>query len=195
MRKVTGKKEMYTGKGDGGRTSLLGKQKVSKGSHRIELLGEMDEFSSALGLARALSDVEACRTILLAVQRDVYNLMAELAAAGKVDGSGKSLDAERVKWLESQITRMTSTVKIPDGFIVPGDSPASAAMDLARTVARRVERRVVHQVDRGRKVNPLVLSYLNRVSSLLFALELCELDAKMVKPTQAKEITDKEVKK
>jgi len=58
MRRVTGKKEMYTGKGDGGRTSLLGKQKVSKGSHRIDLLGELDEFSSALGLARALSDVK-----------------------------------------------------------------------------------------------------------------------------------------
>ena len=154
MRRVTGKKEMYTGKGDGGRTSLLGKQKVSKGSHRIDLLGELDEFTSALGLARAHSELEASRSILLAVQRDVYVLMAELAATGKAEGSGEGLDAERVKWLESQISRMTATVKTPDGFIVPGDTPAGAALDLARTVARRVERRVVRQSDRGHKVNP-----------------------------------------
>jgi cob(I)alamin adenosyltransferase len=195
MRRVTGKKEMYTGKGDGGRTSLLGKQKVSKGSRRIDLLGELDEFTSALGLARAHSELEASRTILLAVQRDVYVLMAGLATTGKAEASATALDAERVKWLESQISRMTATVKTPDGFIVPGDTPAGAAMDLARTVARRVERRVVRQVDRGHKVNPIILSYLNRVSSLLFALELCELDAKTVKPTRARETNEKEVRK
>jgi cob(I)alamin adenosyltransferase len=195
MRRVTGKKEMYTGKGDGGRTSLLGKQKVSKGSRRIDLLGELDEFTSALGLARAHSELEASRTILLAVQRDVYVLMAGLATTGKAEASATALDAERVKWLESQISRMTATVKTPDGFIVPGDTPAGAAMDLARTIARRVERRVVRQVDRGHKVNPIILSYLNRVSSLLFALELCELDAKTVKPTRARETNEKEVRK
>jgi cob(I)alamin adenosyltransferase len=195
MRRVTGKKEIYTGKGDGGRTSLLGKQKVSKGGHRIDLLGELDEFTSALGLARAHSDLEDSRSILLAVQRDVYVLMAELATTGKAEGSGNGLDGERVKWLELQISRMTATVKTPDGFIVPGDTPAGAAMDLARTVARRVERRVVRQVDRGHKVDPVILSYLNRVSSLLFALELCELDAKTVKPTRAREINGKEVRK
>jgi cob(I)alamin adenosyltransferase len=195
MRRVTGKKEMYTGKGDGGRTSLLGKQKVSKGSRRIDLLGELDEFTSALGLARAHSELEASRTILLAVQRDVYVVMAGLATTGKSEGSSTGLDAERVKWLESQISRMTATVKTPDGFIVPGDTPAGAAMDLARTIARRVERRVVRQVDRGHKVNPIILSYLNRVSSLLFALELCELDAKTVKPTRARETNEKEVRK
>jgi cob(I)alamin adenosyltransferase len=195
MRRVTGKKEMYTGKGDGGRTSLLGKQKVSKGSRRIDLLGELDEFTSALGLARAHSELEASRTILLAVQRDVYVVMAGLATTGKAEASATALDAERVKWLESQISRMTATVKTPDGFIVPGDTPAGAAMDLARTIARRVERRVVRQVDRGHKVNPIILSYLNRVSSLLFALELCELDAKTVKPTRARETNEKEVRK
>jgi cob(I)alamin adenosyltransferase len=195
MRRVTGKKEMYTGKGDGGRTSLLGKQKVSKGSHRIEVLGELDELSSTLGLARALTEVEASRSILLAVQRDIYILMAELAATSKTNSTGKSLDAERVKWLESQITRMTATIKTPDGFIVPGDTPASAALDVARTVARRVERRVVHQVDRGHKISPVMLSYLNRVSSLLFALELIELETRAIKPTRAKGISDKKAKK
>jgi cob(I)alamin adenosyltransferase len=186
---------MYTGKGDGGRTSLLGKQKVSKGSHRIDLLGELDEFSSALGLARALSDVETSRSTLLAIQRDVYILMAEMAVTGKTETSVKSLDAGRVKWLESQITRLTTAVKSPDGFIVPGDTPAGAALDVARTVARRVERRVVRQVDRGHKVSQVVLSYLNRVSSLLFVLELCELDAREVKPTRARENTEEKVKK
>jgi cob(I)alamin adenosyltransferase len=195
MRRVTGKKEMYTGKGDGGRTSLLGKQKVSKGSHRIDLLGELDEFSSALGLARAHSELETSRSILLAIQRDVYVLMTGLATTAKAEKSAKTMDAERVQWLESQITRLTAALKTPDGFIIPGDTPAGAAMDLARTVARRVERRVVHQVDRGHKISQVILSYLNRVSSLLFVLELCELDAKTIKPTRAKQTTTEEAGK
>ena len=186
MRRVTDKQTMYTGKGDGGRTGLLGKQNISKGSHRIDVLGELDELSASLGLARALTDLEDDRTILLAIQRDVYVLMSELAASGKSSGKGTKLDAERVTWLESQIDRLAGRSKKPDGFIVAGDSPASAALDVARTVARRVERHVVRQMDRGRKISGVALSYLNRVSSLLYVLELHELKAQAIKPTPAK---------
>ena len=186
MRRVTGKQQIYTGKGDGGRTGLLGKQKISKGSHRIDILGELDEFSASLGLARALTDQETSKTILIAVQRDVYVLMSELAATGKATREVKKLDADRVTWLESQIERLAARSKAPQGFIVPGDSPAGAALDFARTVARRVERRVVRQMDRGRKVSGVVMCYLNRVSSLLYVLELHDLKAQAVKPTAAK---------
>jgi cob(I)alamin adenosyltransferase len=186
MRRVTEKQQMYTGKGDGGRTRLLGKQNVSKGSHRIDVLGELDEFSASLGLARALSDQETSKTILLVIQRDIYVLMSELAASGKKARETMKLDAERVTWLESQIERLAARSKKPAGFIVPGDSPASAALDVARTVARRVERAVVRQTDRGRKISGVVLSYLNRVSSLLYTLELHDLSARAIKPTAAK---------
>lgn len=186
MKRVTEKQHMYTGQGDGGRTSLLGKQNVSKGSHRIDVLGELDEFSASLGLARALTDQEESKTILLAIQRDIYVLMSELAASGKKTRDIQKLDAERVTWLEVQIERLAGRSKKPAGFIVPGDSPASGAMDVARTVARRVERHVVRQTDRGRKISGVVLSYLNRVSSLLYTLELHELNARAIKPTPAK---------
>lgn len=186
MRRVTEKQQMYTGKGDGGRTGLLGKQKISKGSHRIDILGELDEFSASLGLARAMSDQAESKTILLAIQRDIYVLMSELASSGKSTRDIKKLDAERVTWLESQIDHLAVRSKKLEGFIVPGDSPAGAALDVARTVARRVERAVVRQMDRGRKIDGVVLSYLNRVSSLLYVLELHELGAQAVKPTTAK---------
>ena len=113
MRRVTGKKEMYTGKGDGGRTSLLSKRTVSKGSHRIDILGELDEFSASLGMARALTDQADSRSILLAVQRDVYVLMGELASSGKVTKQAKKLEGERVTWLESQIDRLAVGSKMP----------------------------------------------------------------------------------
>jgi len=187
MRRVTGKQQMYTGEGDGGRTGLVGKQQVSKGSRRIDVIGELDELSAALGMARAVAGQELTRTILITIQRDIYSLMASLAVAGKADKNASNLDPDRVTWLEEQIDVVVARTKLPKGFIVPGDAPGGAALDFARTVARRVERRVVHQVDRGRKVAPAILSYLNRVSSLLFALELYELETQSIKPTLAKQ--------
>lgn len=186
MKRVTNRQTLYSGKGDGGRTSLLGKHNVSKGSHRIELLGELDELSAALGLARAFSDQAATKAVLLELQRDIYVVMAELAATGKKAGEIKPLDGERVAWLESHIDRLSARTKPPKGFILPGDNQAGAALDVARAVSRRVERRVVREMDRGRKVSSIILSYLNRISSLLYALELHELDAQAVKPTAAK---------
>jgi cob(I)alamin adenosyltransferase len=193
MRQVTEKQQMYTGKGDGGRTGLLGKQNVSKGSRKLDVLGELDELTASLGLARALVDQGDCKAILLAIQKDIYVLMSELAASGKAVKSAKKLDAERVTWLESQIDRLAARSKVPKGFIVPGDTLASAALDVARTIARRAERRVVHQMDRGQKVSGVVLSYLNRLSSLLYTLELFELNAQAVKPTAAKQSKEKDV--
>ncbi len=186
MRRVTGKPALYSGSGDGGRTGLVGKQQVSKGSRRIDVIGELDELSAALGMARAFAGQELTRTILVEIQRDIYVLMASLAVAGKADKHSSTLDPSRVNWLEEQIDVVAARTKLPKGFIIPGDAPGGGTLDFARTVARRVERRVVHQVDRGRKVAPDILCYLNRVSSLLFALELYELETHSIKPTMAK---------
>ncbi len=177
---------MYTGEGDGGRTGLVGKQKVSKGSHRIDVIGELDELTSALGMARATVGQELTRTILTSIQQDIYMLMASLAVAGKAGKDAPRLDPLRVTWLEEQIDVVAARTKLPKGFIIPGDAPGGASLDFARTVARRVERRVVRQVDRGRKIAPASLSYLNRLSSLLFVLELYELETQSIKPTLAK---------
>jgi cob(I)alamin adenosyltransferase len=186
MKKSSGKRAFYTGSGDGGRTGLLGKQKVSKGSHRIDVIGELDELSAALGLARSAAGQDLTRKILIAVQRDAYVLMAALAVAGKLEKDTTGLAPERVSWLEEQIDILVERTKLPQGFILPGDTPGGAALDFARAIARRVERRIVRQADRGRKVDPAILSYLNRLSSLLFVLELYELETQSIKPTLAK---------
>ena len=186
MRRVTGKPQMYTGGGDSGRTNLVGKKQVSKGSHRIDVLGELDELSAALGMARAAAGQELTRTILASIQQDIYMLMASLAVAGKAKDDPR-LDPARVTWLEEQIDVVAARTKVPKGFIIPGDAAGGAALDFARTVARRVERRVVRQVDRGRKIAQASLSYLNRLSSLLFVLELYELETQSIKPTLAKQ--------
>jgi cob(I)alamin adenosyltransferase len=79
-----------------------------------------------------------------------------------------------VKWLETQTDALSETVPMPREFILPGETPSSAAMSLARTVVRRAERRVAELFQQGRLENPHLLAYLNRLSSLCFALELLE---------------------
>ncbi len=84
------------------------------------------------------------------------------------------IDPERIRWLESQIDLVAALAPIPAEFILPGDSPAGAALSLARTIVRRAERRLAELIDKGELENQVLLQYLNRLSSLCFALELLE---------------------
>src|SRR5512140_3082119 len=151
----------YTRGGDDGTTGLLGKGRVPKSDARIEALGTLDEASAAMGLARSLARDERCGPLLLQAQRDLYQLMAEAAATPETAGQFH-FDPGRVEWLEQQIDGLEKTVRVPDEFIVPGDSVAGAAMSVARAAARRAERRLVELVARDGSVNPALQSYLNR---------------------------------
>jgi cob(I)alamin adenosyltransferase len=91
-----------------------------------------------------------------------------------------------VQWLESQAEAVSAILPIPKGFILPGDSPGAAAMSLARTIVRRAERRVAGLLDQGEIENQILLQYLNRLSSLCFALELLENQQAGQKTTLAK---------
>ena len=86
----------------------------------------------------------------------------------------RRIDPARVEWLEAQIERIGRLAPLQQEFILPGDSPAGAALSLARTVVRRGERRVAELAAKGEVTNPILLPYLNRLSSLCFALELLE---------------------
>jgi cob(I)alamin adenosyltransferase len=110
---------------------------------------------------------------LLQAQRDLYALMAEVSA-GAEQAERHHFDAGRVKWLEGQIDALAAEFPAPREFILPGDSPSGAPMALARAVVRRAERRVVELRDTDRVTNPAIQQYLNRLSSLLFVLELAE---------------------
>jgi len=178
----------YTKTGDDGYSGLLGEGRVPKEDPRLEAVGTLDEASATLGLARASCRDSRSAPILLRVQRDLYGLMAEVAATPENASRFRSIAAEKVTWLEKQTDQLSSQVEMPKEFIIPGDSPASATLALARTVVRRAERRVAQLVHAGELENVDLLRYLNRLSSLCFALELVENQAAgKAKPTLAKE--------
>jgi cob(I)alamin adenosyltransferase len=167
--------QFYTRRGDDGYTGLLGRERVPKYDPRPEAYGTVDEAQATLGLARASGCMPRSGEILLAVQRDLYGLMAELAAAGDADSPfAGSVTAAQVDQLEAWIAEVEGQVEMPKEFVVPGDSQAGAALHLARTVARRAERGAVRLHHEGLLGNELVVRYLNRLSSLLFALAILE---------------------
>jgi cob(I)alamin adenosyltransferase len=179
----------YTSKGDDGTTNLLGEGRVAKYHVRIEAVGTLDESTAALGLARAQCRDPHSGGILLEAQRDLYKLMAEVAATPENAEKFRFIDPPRVTWLEQQTDELSKLVEMPQEFILPGDSVAGAALALARTIVRRAERRVVELFDAGEVKNPELQRYLNRLSSLLFVLELIE------NHTAGKEITKARVQK
>jgi cob(I)alamin adenosyltransferase len=178
----------YTKTGDDGYSGLLGDGRVPKFDPRLEAVGTLDEATAALGLARSGCLDARSAPLLLQVQRDLYGLMTEVAATPENAFRFRSIAAEKVTWLEQQTDLLSSQVEMPKEFILPGDSPASAALALARTIVRRAERRVAQLVHAGELENLDLLRYLNRLSSLCFALELVEIQAAgKAKPTLAKE--------
>ena len=175
----------YTRKGDNGTTGTLGDKRLPKYHLRIEALGSLDEANAALGLARASVLDPRSAPLLLETQRDLYRLMAEVAAPPENAGSFR-FNEERVGWIEKETDPLSKTVEIPGEFILPGDSSGGAALSLARAVVRRAERRVAELFDAGEVTNPALQQYLNRLSSLLFVLELVENQTGGKKTTLAK---------
>ncbi|MBI3739698.1 MAG: cob(I)yrinic acid a,c-diamide adenosyltransferase [Chloroflexi bacterium] len=176
----------YTRKGDDGTTGLLGEGRVAKYDARIEALGTLDESTAALGVARASARDARSAPLLLEAQRDLYRLMAEVASTPE-NATQFHFDAKRVNWVEEQIESLSKTIEMPKEFILPGDSAAGAALSLARAIVRRAERRVVELFDNEHIVNPVLQKYLNRLSSLLFVLELIENKSAGRETTKAKE--------
>ena len=164
----------YTRTGDDGSTGLLGKLRLPKYHPRIEAIGTLDEAFAALGLARSLCQTAQTKSILMDVQRDLYALMAEIASTPENLERFRTLGEPRLQWLESLADNLSAMVTLPEEFILPGDSLSGSAMSLARTIVRRAERRVAELLDIGEIKNPILLQYLNRLSSLCFALELLE---------------------
>jgi len=159
----------FSKKGDKGETSLLTGQRVSKASLRPETYGTLDEASSALGLARAFAGNEKIVDMIRLVQEDLLALGAQLSCEGdkKKDyqiGSDRELRLE--KWIEE----LQREVPFPREFIFPGENVVGAALDMARTIIRRAERRAVGLKEEGLLDNPDVHSYLNRLADFLFTL-------------------------
>ncbi len=160
----------YTRTGDDGYTGLLGAERVPKYAPRPEAFGTIDELSSALGLARATVQADRSREILLEVQRQLYHIMAELATTSETAEQFRRASADDVEHIERLTDALGAEIELPKAFIVPGDTVAGAALDLARTIARRAERVIAQMLHKEEFNNFEVLRYLNRLSSLLFVL-------------------------
>lgn len=172
---------IYTRKGDTGTTGLLyGGARISKADPRTDAYGTTDEAVSALGLARALIGAQTDRlearlaTLILRLQRELFVVGAELAT--HVDRRGRLVDgvtrvtAGMVTALENEIDDLEKVVEQPKEFVIPGESLAGAALDLARTSVRRAERRSVALAADGDLPDSQVIAYLNRLADLLFVM-------------------------
>lgn len=166
--------KFYSATGDDGTTGLLGEGRVPKYHPQPEAFGAVDEASAALGAARAVMKDHEAAAVALQVQRDLYHLMAELAATPKAAPRFRKINAARVAWLEAQIDSYGARIPPMDEFVAPGDTFSGALLDLARTIVRRAERRVVKLRDDGLVSNNDLIRYLNRLSSLCFVLARCE---------------------
>lgn len=159
----------FSKKGDEGKTSLLTGTRVSKASLRPETYGTLDEASSALGLAKAFTKNEKVIQMIDDVQGDLVVLGAELAYE-KGEEKTYQIEADRTSCLEVWIEELQKEVPLPRHFIHPGASAVSAAVDLARTIVRRAERRAVALKESGLLDHEEVHSYLNRLADFLFVL-------------------------
>ena len=177
----------YTRRGDEGITGLLGKKRVPKDDLIIQVLGNLDELSSVIGLARSANQNEPIKNVLIQIQRHIFRLMSEIAASSEHIERFSTIKMEHVEWLEMQIRQLEQSIEIPPYFILPGDSSSAAMLDLARSTARRAERYLVALAQKDDLLNRMILKYINRLSSLLFMLELYDLKQTGLNPTSANE--------
>ncbi|HEX6207190.1 MAG TPA: cob(I)yrinic acid a,c-diamide adenosyltransferase [Actinomycetota bacterium] len=165
---------IYTKAGDDGTTGLLYGGRIPKSDPAAEAYGTVDEAVACLGLARANATDPAAHRLILEIQRDLFIVGADLATnpeeRGKLKPGVSLTTSEMIERLEGTIDALVEVSPIPEHFVVPGASPGSAALDIARAVVRRAERRAVALREAGREVNPEAIRYLNRLSDLLFVL-------------------------
>ena len=161
---------IYTGKGDDGTTSLWYGGRVPKDDLRTDAYGTLDEANAALGVARSLCEEAALAADILRVQDELMIAGAELATApeagGRLEDGISRVTPEMATELEALIDDYMARVDLPPKFVLPGGNTLAAQLDVARTVIRRAERRVVGLGD----ASPDLLRFLNRASDLVYAM-------------------------
>jgi cob(I)alamin adenosyltransferase len=162
--------KIYTKTGDGGETSLLGGERVSKDALRIDAYGTVDELNSSLGIARAFKHAPDVDRILEFIQNDLFILGAALAVSdAKRPVPVKPVGQEHIAQLEQTIDALEAKLPTLRTFILPGGSPLAAQLHLSRTICRRAERLVV-RLAKSENVDEICIAYLNRLSDTLFVV-------------------------
>jgi cob(I)alamin adenosyltransferase len=168
--------KIYTKKGDDGTTGLWYGGRVEKSGLRTSAYGTLDEACSALGVARASCgpDQAGLAADIIALQNELFVAGAELAtapeAADRLEDGVSRITAEMTDALDAEIDKYMSQVELPPQFVIPGGTALSAQIDVARTVIRRAERKVVRIKLDGGLASEEVLRFLNRASDLCFAM-------------------------
>lgn len=163
---------LFTGKGDSGKTKIFNcSEEISKSSELVEALGSLDELNSYLGIVKVLAyekkldlDFDSAGDMIHDVQKDLFIIQAELA------GSKIAISQSKVENLEKIIAKIEKTIPPIKTFCISGGTELSAHFDMARALARRVERRVVASAEKKSILGEYTLAYLNRLSSFLYAL-------------------------
>ncbi len=159
--------------GDMGKTSLCCGSRVYKDDPRIEFAGELDELCSSIGVCKAATKSKLCRELLESIQKDLFVLGSEVVSSSFDNRCGKArrINDGSVGFLEKAIVNFEKSVTLKKtGFCLPGENIASGMLDVARTVARRCERRAFALSKKKLFCNANILKYLNRLSDLLFLL-------------------------
>ena len=163
--------KIYTRAGDDGQTGLLGPGRVSKDDARIEAYGTIDELNAVLGIARAHGLEPEDDALVGLLQDELFAVGSALADPDPKGPFHATITADRTERLERRIDALEADLDPLRRFILPGGSPAAAQLHLARTVCRRAERKVVALGHRpGEHVPEAILTYINRLSDLLFVL-------------------------
>ena len=166
--------QIYTKSGDAGQTGLGDGSRVPKTHDRVVAYGTVDELNSVLGLVRTAELPEMIDEWLFRIQNDLFDIGADLCVPEPVDGQTPEhpplrVSAAQVTWLEDRVDEVNEPLDPLTSFVLPGGTPASAWLHLARTVCRRTEISV-WALKENEPINDQVVCYLNRLSDLLFVL-------------------------
>ncbi len=161
--------KIYTKKGDTGTTSLIGGTKVAKFHYRIDAYGSIDELNGFIGLIRDYIEDEHISSFLYQTQNNLFVIGSILASDGKSQMKLPEINEDHVDQMEKEIDRVEQELPPLQNFILPGGHPVVSYCHVGRSVCRRAERKTV-QLNENERVNPLIITYLNRLSDYFFVL-------------------------
>jgi cob(I)alamin adenosyltransferase len=156
--------------GDKGKTALIGGERVSKADLRVESYGTIDELGAAMGFARSVCENEEINELTKSIQRDLFLVAGSVANPNFTEAPKPYLTPEMIERLTEEVHRIEKIGGILSDWSLPGDVASAAAFDVARTICRRAERLVVRLQETGEAVDAQVVTYLNRLSDLLWLI-------------------------
>jgi cob(I)alamin adenosyltransferase len=163
--------------GDKGKTVLIGGTRVSKADLRVEAYGTIDELGATMALARSISDDREINELTKSIQRELFAISGSVANPSYTEAPKPYITPEMIERLTNEVHRIEKIEGILSDWSLPGDVASAAAFDVARTVCRRAERLVVRLQETGESVDSQVITYLNRLSDLLWLVgRLLELN-------------------